>query len=380
MHKLIIFILILVSVGLKAQDPVTYESVDSITYNCYLTGNWDQLFETAERSIAQNIDFKRLRQRMGYAYFVKADYYASQKQYEKALEFDEYDADTREYLYYCGLNTGNIAYARFHAGKLPEDVKKRLRIRAINPVASVDLEYNYKVNNSENRTNPSYFRGGIYSQAGYRLSLYQSASNYKQTVNSILVKQPDYFALLNWSVTSHTSFLVAYHHLNTSLDGYKYPGNLVFSSLATLLNRVTLGLNGSFFRYDIGDFKQVGIHAGIVFPGKANFYLTSYLSGLIEKDSSRLIFAQYAGARILKTVWLEGTVTFGNIQNYNDHNALYIYNSIDPTLFRTGLSVYWNINKSLTLYSNYLYDNKQVEQTTDQYIQQSFLGGFIWKL
>ena len=42
MHKLIIFILLLVSAGAKAQDSITYESVDSITYNCYLTGNWDQ--------------------------------------------------------------------------------------------------------------------------------------------------------------------------------------------------------------------------------------------------------------------------------------------------------------------------------------------------
>lgn len=380
MHKLIIFILLLVSAGAKAQDSITYESVDSITYNCYLTGNWDQLFETAEQSIAHNIDFKRLRQRMGYAYFVKADYYASQKQYEKALAFDQYDPDTREYLYYCGLNTGNIAYARFHAGKLPEEAKTRLGIRAINPVSSIDLEYNYKVNNSDARSNPSYFRVGIYSQAGYRLSVYQSASNYKQTVNSIVIKQPDYFALLNWTVTAHTSFSVAYHHLNTSLDGYKYPGNLVYSSLSTRLNRITLGLNGSFFRYDIGDFKQLGIQAGIVLPGMSNFYFTSYLSGLIEKDAGKLIFAQYAGARIYKSVWLEGTVTLGNIQNYNDHSALYVYNSIDPTLFRTGLSLYWNINTSLTLYSNYLYDTKQVEQTTDQYIQQSFLGGFIWKL
>ena len=71
MRKLIIFILLLVSAGVKAQDSISYESVDSITYNCYLTGNWDQLLETAEQSIAHNIDFKRLRQRMGYAYFVK---------------------------------------------------------------------------------------------------------------------------------------------------------------------------------------------------------------------------------------------------------------------------------------------------------------------
>jgi hypothetical protein len=185
--------------------------------------------------------------------------------------------------------------------------------------------------------------------------------------------------LVNWSVTTHTSLSVAYHHLNTSLDGYKYPGNLVFASLSTHLNRVTLGVNGSFFRYDVGDFKQIGLLAGVTLPGKTNVYFNSYLSGMIEETNNRFIFSQYVGARIYKSVWAEGNVTLGNIQNYNDHNALYIYNSIDPTLFRTGLSLYWNINNNITLYGNYLYDTKQVEQTTNQYIQQSFLGGLIWK-
>lgn len=380
MYKLIIVILLLVAVRVEAQEQITLKTADSITYQCFLTGNWDKLFETAGLALAQGIDFKRLRQRMGYAYFVKANYFASQKQYEKALEFDEYDPDTREYLYYCGLNTGNVAYARFHAGKLSAEAKKRLRIKAFNPVASIDMEYNYKYNSSSNRSNPSYYRAGIYTQTGYRLSLYQSASNYKQTVDTTLIKQPDYFALLNWSVSSHVSLIAAYHHLNTSLDGYKYPGNLVFASISTRLNRFTLGLNGSFFRYDIGDFKQAGLQAGVTLPGKSNFYFNSYLSGLMDKDKNRLIFAQYAGARVFKKVWAEATITIGNIQNYNDYNALYIYNSIDPTLFRTGMSLFWNINKNVTLYGNYLYDTKQIEQTTNQYIQQSFLGGFIWKL
>ena len=100
---------------------------------------------------------------------------------------------------------------------------------------------------------------------------------------------------------------------------------------------------------------------------------------MLEKGNNRLIFSQNAGAHVLKSLWVEGTVTVGNIQNYNDHNALYIYNSIDPTLFRTGLSLYLNLNKNFTLYCNYLYDTKQVEQTTNQYIQQSFLGGLLWK-
>lgn len=380
MHKLIIIILLFISVKAKTEEVLTFMSADSITYKYYMEGEWDKLIETGKQALEQNIDFKRLRQRMGYAYFIKADYYASQKHYEKALEFDEFDPDTREYLYYCGLNTGNLPNARNHAQKLTDEAKTRLRIHAFNPLVFVDLEYNYKANNSDTRSHPSYFRGGLYTQIGYRLSLYQSASNYKQTVDSVLIKQPDYFALVNWSLTSRTSLSVAYHHLNTSLDGSKYPGNLVFGSLTTRLNRFTLGLNGSFFRYDIGDFKQAGLLAGVTLPGKSNLYFNTYLTGMIEPDNNRLIFAQFVGARIFKKLWAEATVTVGNIQNYNDHNALYIYNSIDPTLFRTGMSLYLNATKNITFYSNYLYDTKQVEQTTNQYIQQSFLGGIIWKL
>ncbi len=379
MYKLIIVILFLFPVLLKAQEKLNQDSADSITYQCYLSGDWEHLIKTGKQALAQNIDFKRLRQRMGFAYFNKADYFASQKQYEKALEFDTFDPDTREYLYYCGLNTGNIAYARVHAKKLSTEAKNRLNISVFDPLASIDLEYNYKSNNSDTRSNPSYFRAGIYTQTGYKLSIYQSSSNYKQTVDSTRIKQPDYFALVDWSVTTHTSLSIAYHHLNTSLDGYKYPGNLVFSSLSTHINRFVFGVNGSFFRYDIGDFKQIGFLAGVTLPGKSNFYFNTYLSRMLEKGNNRLIFSQNAGAHVLKSLWVEGTVTVGNIQNYNDHNALYIYNSIDPTLFRTGLSLYLNLNKNFTLYCNYLYDTKQVEQTTNQYIQQSFLGGLLWK-
>jgi len=139
-------------------------------------------------------------------------------------------------------------------------------------------------------------------------------------------------------------------------------------------------MNSSFFRYGMGDFKQIGLQGGVTLPGKTGFYFYSYLSGMLENENSRIIYSQYAGARIFKTLWAEGNVTLGNIQNYHDHNALYIYNSIDPTLFRTGFSLYWYVGRKLTLYGNYLYDTKQIEQTASQYIQQSFLGGLIWKL
>ena len=380
MVRYIITAFLFVAVVAKAQEPITFITADSITYQCFLTGDWDKLIKTGKQAIGQNIDFKRLRQRIGYAYFAKADYYAAQKHYEKALTFDEYDFDTRAYLYYCGLNNGNEVYARFQAGKLPIDIQQKMSILEFKPIDAIDLEFNYKANNISTRTNPTYLRAGIATKLGYRLSLYQSVSTYQQTVDASITKQPEYFASLVWSVTSRLSLDVAYHYLNTIVGGYRLPGNLVFGSLSSKFNRFNLGINGSIFSNTTDNYMQFGLQAGVTLPGKSNIYLKSSVIGMIETGRKRTIFSQNIGMKIAKTVWAEGNITLGDLLNYNDHNGLYVYNSIDPTTFRTGGTLFWYIGKNATLFGNYTYDTKQVSLTKTNYKQQSFSGGIIWKL
>lgn len=379
MYKLIITLFLVLPLALKAQQPLTYGSVDSITYRYYLNGDWNELIKTGKQALAQNIDFEWLRQRMGYAYFVKADYYAAQKHYEKALKFNESDISL-EYLYYCGLNTGNTAGARYHAANLSSGLKEKLGITKSEAISSIDLEYNYKTNNYAERSDPSYMRAGINSLLGYHVSLYQSVSNYKQIIDSSSIKQIDYLASLNWSLNSRTTLTTAYHYLSTSVERYKYPGHLLYGSLNTRINRYSYGFNGSFFRYDQGSFIQLGVNVGVAVPGKSGLYFNTAINGLLEQNASRLILTQVAGIRVYRSVWAQGLITLGNIQNYTDHGGLYVYNSLDPTVFRTGGSLFWYAGKKITFYGNYLYDTKQVEQTTNRYIQQSFLGGIIWKL
>jgi len=367
-------------VASKAQQPITFITADSLTYQYYMAGDWDKLIEAGNQAIGQKIDYKRLRQRMGYAYFVKSDFYASQMHYEKALTFDAYDADTRAYLYYCGLNTGNEAFARFHAEKLPKELQQKLNENAFKPVDAIDLEFNYKANDVLSRTDPTYLRAGINTQLGYRLTLYQSVSNYQQTIDSALTKQPEYYALLNWSMTSHLSLDVAYHYLNVSVDGNKYPGNMVFAALSTRINRFSLGVNGSILKEGSGNFRQFGLQAGVTLPGKSSIYFKSSISEIMGKGDQRTIFSQVAGVRLSKAIWAEGNVTLGNLKNYNDHSGLYVYNSIDPTTFRTGATLYWYIGKHMSLLGNYTYDKKQIELTNFNYNQYSFSGGIIWKL
>ncbi|MCX6239302.1 MAG: hypothetical protein NTY07_17400 [Bacteroidia bacterium] len=146
------------------------------------------------------------------------------------------------------------------------------------------------------------------------------------------------------------------------------------------MNRFSLGLNGSILNDDEGNCEQIGLQAGVTLPGKSNVYFKSSLSGIIETGNNRPIFSQSVGARLTKTIWAEGNVTLGNLKNYNDHNALYVYNSIDPTTFRTGLTLFWYLGKRVTLFGNYSYDTKQIENTQNNYKQYSFSGGTIWKL
>jgi len=380
MYKYLILVLLLVSVAVDAQDSLTYISVDSITSRNYENGEWDQLIKAGKEAVEQNIDYKILRQRMGYAYFVKAEYYAAQKQYEKALVFDEYDPDIRIKLYYCGLNTGNEMYARYQAGKLPVEQQRNLNRKSFRIVDAMDAEYNYKINDNITRSNPTYIRLGISSQPDYRLSLYQSVSNYTQTVDNKLTKQPDYYALLKGSLNAHTSILMAYHYLNTRVDTIAYPANMLFGAITTNKNRFHFGLNSSILSSKLDTCIQIGLQAGVKLPGKANIYLNSSLIGMIEPDNYRFVFSQTAGLRICKVLWAEANLTLGNLKNYHDYNGLYIYNALDPTIFRTGLTLYGMLSKDISIIGNYTYDTKRIDLTGTNYNQHSFSGGIIWKI
>jgi len=381
MHKLILFAFFSVAIASFANQPLTFSRVDSLTLQYYLTGRWDSLLVTGQEALSGKLDYKLLRQRMGYAYFVKGNYLAAKMQYEKAYSFDKSDEISMLYLYFCGQNTGNEVYARFYAEKLSVLTRKYWKIQTFRPIDAMDLEYNYKTNSSKIRSNPTYKRIGLNSQLGYRLSLYQSLSTYQQKTDSItLVRQPEYYVRLKGAITASTSMDVAYHRLNTDISGYSFPGDMLFSELSSHFYCFNYGLNASVMRNDLGDFKQIGIFSGAVLPGKAGVYCRSYLCRMIETNKNRMIFSQLAGMRLRTNLWAEGNVTLGNLRNYQDNGSLYIYNGLDPTTFRTGISLYWILLSKITLTGNYMYDKKQIESNKDQYNQQSFTAGIRWKL
>lgn len=364
-----------------SQVRLNFQKTDSLTYQYYIKGDWKRLIDLSKEAFKQDIDSKTIRQRAGYAYFMTGDYTAAKYQYAKALNFDGADEISREYLYYSNLNAGSIN-TRYYAGNIPYDAALKLGIRKFNPVESVDTEFNLKTNQSNTRSNQVYYRAGINTELGYRISLYQAFSYYEQIVNNQSIQQPEYLALLKITLSPDWLVKMAYHHLFTTYENTKYPADLGFVALSTQMNRFKLEADASTLHSAQASTQQIGIHAGFTLPGRSNIHLSSAVTGMIENSAYRTIFSETAGLKCIGNLWAEGNITLGNLKNYNTYNSLYIYNSEDPTVFRTGFALVWFAGRHLVLSGNFTFDQKQVENiiVNNYYYQYSYSGGIKWKL
>jgi len=380
MYKYLTLLLLLSPLVGLSQESVGFQQTDSLTYQYYLKGDWNNLISLSKLAFNQQIDSKFMRQRAGYAYFMTGDYTAAEIQFQQAFEFDKADEFTREYLYYAALYKGS-ENIRFYAGNLPEEARTKLEIQQFVPVGLFDTEFNLKSNNSGSRSDQLYGRFGIGTDLGYRLSLYQAVAFLKQDVSNVSYRQPEYVAMLKWSLSQNWRVKATYHYLYTN-DGYTaYPGKLGLLALSTQINRFSLEASGSMLKSSFATTSQMGLTAGVVLPGRSNSYLTSTFTGITEDGVSRFIFSQTAGLKCTGKLWAEGNITLGNLKNYNTYNGLYLYNSADPSIFRTGCTLSYFLGKHLSLVANFTFDQLQIENSTEisNYNQYSYSGGIKWK-
>jgi hypothetical protein len=363
--------------SLFAQKSKDFTYVDSLTYKYYNAGNWDSLIKLGNEAIRNNIDYKYLRQRMGYACFVNGDNSAARIHFEKAFSFDSFDQFTLEYLYYTYLNTGKSDYTGKLVKNFSPELKKRLQVKPFIITEGIDLEYNYKYAGTVNRSNPQYFRLGISTKLGHSLSLYQSVSNYTQVITSVLngntittsYKQPEYFALFKWNALNRLLINGGYHYFNTTSGTFVTPGHLLLFAVSKVLYTSNL------FIY------QAGGNTTYVFHGKQSFTLKSSLAGVFHQTGNQLVFNQMAGLKLSKRLWIEANGTFGRMSDYNDYDGLYLYNTYDPIDFRLGGTLVWYLGNKISIWANYTFERKEYfENNSFHYNQFSYLGGIKWKL
>jgi hypothetical protein len=110
-------------------------------------------------------------------------------------------------------------------------------------------------------------------------------------------------------------------------------------------------------------------------------YFGSLLSMTLKQNEDHLIYTQTAGFRVTSNLWIEGNITAGNFTDYHDHDAMYVYDYIDPATFRAGISGLLFRGKHLSFWTNLSFEQKEYYSNTNyHYSQFSYLGGIKWKL
>jgi len=212
------------SVTLFSQQEYDFRQVDSITYNAYLTAEWDKVLSTGKKALKGGIDYYYLRQRMGIAYFSKRKYRAAAKQFEAAAKHDLDNAYTQNYLYFSLLYSGQYPEAYYYSGSLSENMRELSGIPKPGIVSSVDIETGpeFSTNFNENALgklppgqdlqyqdlygNSYYTNLGIALQILPRVSLYAAYSNIiieKKTMMQYAWNSPDSIVEQDWGFSKY---------------------------------------------------------------------------------------------------------------------------------------------------------------------------------
>ena len=380
-----------------ANGKISVEMVDSLSHDQYMQGEWNALIETGKIAKKNGISFKYLSQRLGYAHFIQKNYYQSLQNYEQAWKFDSQDEITQWYLFYNATNLGRNSLARYYSKGFSKEDLQYYHQQTYRWIDAIDSEYSYKMVNSNVVHDAAYRRIGINSQIGRQLNLYQSVAFFNQNTDTTKTEQYEYYVLASWNPLPKTNLSLGYHYVLPEVNyvyvgisyPYTYPGHAFFGKLSQQIHRFDIAGSGAFYNSKRVNSQQVGLHASVNFAGNLPVGLHASYYRVFESGSNNAneeyheqfnIFRQSCSLLLSNRLWLEGFIYEGKLNYFIDNNGLYIYNSLDYTKFRTGLSAFFYVNRPLTIYLNYTYDIKQMYSQESIYNQHSLTGGIVWKI
>ncbi|MDB5118911.1 MAG: hypothetical protein JWN56_129 [Sphingobacteriales bacterium] len=390
-RKLILLLLVVaLSENTKAQQ-ITYDKADSMTYAQYMLGNWKDLKATGENALKQGVDFPYLRLRIAYANFVEGNYSAALNQYKQVLKNDSFNETARLYSYWCYEYLNRNDEASYHASKLRDSFFINSGIKPFG-LLRVGVESSYKMPDDVLRNPGAYYRFHLSNRLFLKLKLEQAMSLYKQqlTIRSNLNsgnprltlndnQQVEYYGKLSYPINSSLILLGAYHYLNNDFGGTTYQNHIGLGGLTYSMPYYEIQGDVNLSSLAGVNVKQYNAGLTIYPKGNLNLYTVLRVSVQNQAASNQIVFTQVAGSKIAKFLWLEANVTLGKLNNYLDADAVYVYNSIDPSLFKAGSTAFIPLKLKLLLHLNYTYEQKENAYELYTYNQHSITGGLTWK-
>jgi hypothetical protein len=391
-RKLIIFLALpFIFLTAKAQEN-SRVLTDSIAEELYNAGDWKQLIIWGNKPMADTADFQALHFKIGYAYMVTGNYKAAINQFNFVLNKEPANSTARLYQYYCNNYLNNNAGASYQAGHLDKETLHSIKLSPFGLVTA-DVESGIKLPNSNERDNGFFERAGISTRLWWRFQLDQSYISFNQKIfrefyrdrygDKFLFgktdKQKEYFARLQFTINDKLSAIGSYHYIYTTFRGKTDYSNLGLLGITYTGQYVNLQGDINWGNLIGKVLKQYDAKLDFYPLGNLNFYTTSRASVLDLSGVKSFIYNQAIGFKLLNNTWIETAATFGNEDDYLDSDGLYVYNSIDPTKFKAGETLFYQLSKHALLRLNYLYEKKTDIYRNLNYNQNSVTLGITWK-
>jgi tetratricopeptide (TPR) repeat protein len=429
-----------------------FEATDKSTYLLYSQKNWDSLIQVGNRSIKSGVDYYYLRLRIGIAYYNKENYLKAAQHLEKALKFNASDATAMEYLYYSYMFSGRKREARVLSSKFTASLENKLQTGKIDFFEKLHIETGPTFSNNieKNERKPSIGSNNMfrweqdmnddkyYAHFGFELNLSKRISTYLgynyltisklKQINTPAIPYPGnnnanglhnykydlfqngFYGNMKFVLGKGFMLTPAYYMLNvkySTIYPVITPPPLIYidviESDTSFLNHVTsLALNKSVSIFNLGittswsnlnnkyQYQLGGLFTW--FPaGNLNIYTTSTFISAWEEKNNRLVFNQLVGGKVLNKLWIEGTITLGEMVNFNEKNAFIVHNSGDKIKFRTGINFIVLLSAKVELSIRYIYLQEQgywisssVEGGSNisqiNYQNNTIIGGLKWTL
>ncbi|MEY2828533.1 MAG: hypothetical protein RIQ33_391 [Bacteroidota bacterium] len=406
MYKKLILgvIIILLNFAAHAQKRMTAGHLDTLTYKKYLNGDWDAVLKYGKNATKHHIDFYYLRCRLGYAYYMKKQYRASANEYEKALKLYPQGTEALEYLYFCYIENQEFDRASLTYKKFSSEQKTRIHDYRVPIIKNIQMTAGVKHTNvSQSLRDLNFTSASIGHYVAPGLSLFHQYSGLQQDAYSSSIRQHQYYVSAHLPLKKGWQIMPAFHYIKTNvLPVTPTPPNTgslamldsTSSMLAGILiskatKKIEVGYNFSFSNFNSGTQIQNSLFV-YAFPlNNNNLTIGVTLSALnqsktftiqtiekLKRNQTRIITKDSSATwqnfiprfqinyKPIKQFEIQAFYILPNSINNNELNGLIANNSIDVTKQRLGAHLQWNIYKTVSVYADYQFENKQRATST----------------
>lgn len=421
-----------------AQEKIIMSEVERKSYELFSQNNWSGTIAYGKKCISSGYDYYNLRMRIGVSYYNQKKYVKAITHFKKAVDFSSYDALALEYLYYSYLFSGRVMEAKTLLATFPNELKTRINAPYNKIIESISIDGGLAIGGINDAINSKDINGSanLYGEAtttknmtygsvslnhelGNKNSIYHSYSNIsidmlkkystdvKDTASSYTLTEHDYYISYTHQFKS---FVIspAFHFINVGFNKFvanytaannsysfskkdtsfiNFSSSIAFSKTCDIF---IYGLTVGYARLNGLTQVQAGVFATYYPLATTNFYGTSFITYMNQDQENRFVFTQRLGVKLASKLWLDGGVTYGNLQNYSEANACVVYNTSDKILYKYGAALVAPLTKHLELSIRYdafaktnsyytLSSELKTETKTLNYITHLMLGGVKWK-